>query len=155
MALTPKQALFVQEYLVDLNATQAAIRAGYSPKTAKSIGDENLTKPDVAAAVSAAMTKRSARVEITQDYVLSTIQSTVERCRQGEPVRDNEGNPTGEWKFDSQAVLKGCDLLGKHLSMWTEKRVLQGDPDKPLHVDARHVASSELLAQIKATVNAK
>ena len=45
--LTPKQQRFVEEYLIDLNATQAAIRAGYSEKTAKSVGHENLTKPDL------------------------------------------------------------------------------------------------------------
>lgn len=47
-ALTHKQEKFVQEYLLDLNATQAAIRAGYSPKTARSVGSENLSKPDIA-----------------------------------------------------------------------------------------------------------
>ena len=51
VGLTARQQRFVDEYLVDLNATQAAIRAGYSKKTAKSVGHENLTKPDVKAAV--------------------------------------------------------------------------------------------------------
>ena len=52
--LTPKQAAFVAEYLVDLNATQAAIRAGYSAKTAGSVGAENLSKPEIAAAIAEA-----------------------------------------------------------------------------------------------------
>ena len=47
MALNDKQEMFCREYLVDLNATQAAIRAGYSDKTARKIGSENLTKPDI------------------------------------------------------------------------------------------------------------
>jgi len=68
--LTPKQALFVQEYLVDLNATQAAIRAGYSETTAHSIGHENLSKPEIVAAIAAAQEERSKRTEITQDMVL-------------------------------------------------------------------------------------
>lgn len=68
--LTPKQQRFVEEYLVDLNATQAAIRAGYSEKTAKVIGHENLTKPDIAAAIESAQKKLSERTEITQDMVL-------------------------------------------------------------------------------------
>ena len=55
MSLTPKQQLFVAEYLVDLNATQAAVRAGYSEKTAYSVGHENLKKPEVAAAIQEAM----------------------------------------------------------------------------------------------------
>lgn len=73
MALTAKQRRFVEEYLVDLNATQAAIRAGYSQKTAASIGEENLRKPDIAKAVSDAQKKRSERTEITQDMVLQEL----------------------------------------------------------------------------------
>lgn len=71
--LTPKQAQFVEEYLIDLNATQAAIRAGYSEKTAGNIGQENLTKPEIQAAITAAKKKRSERTEITQDMVLKEI----------------------------------------------------------------------------------
>jgi phage terminase small subunit len=73
MSLTDKQARFVEEYLIDLNATQAAIRAGYNEKTARAIGCENLTKPDIAAAVAEAQAKRSARTEITQDRVLKEL----------------------------------------------------------------------------------
>src|SRR5271166_5161849 len=65
MKLTPKQARFVQEYLIDLNAAQAAIRAGYSAKTARVIGHENLTKPDIAAAIEKAKAKRAERTELT------------------------------------------------------------------------------------------
>ena len=68
--LTPKQARFVEEYLVDLNATQAAIRAGYSEQTARSIGYENLTKPDIQQAIDEARGKQQQRTEITADRVL-------------------------------------------------------------------------------------
>lgn len=71
--LTAKQARFVEEYLVDLNATQAAIRAGYSKKTARQIGEENLSKPVIAQAVREAQAKRSERTEITQDMVLQEL----------------------------------------------------------------------------------
>lgn len=70
MAFTAKQKTFVQEYLVDLNATQAAIRAGYKEKTARAIGAENLTKPNIQKAISEAQVKREQRTEITQDMVL-------------------------------------------------------------------------------------
>lgn len=70
MALTAKQQLFVEEYLIDLNATQAAIRAGYSERTARKIGNENLTKPDIATKIQEAMNNRSKRTEITADMVL-------------------------------------------------------------------------------------
>jgi len=73
--MTPKQAAFVDEYLIDLNATQAAIRAGYSAKTARQIGEENLSKPDISAAVAAGIDARSKRTQITQmiDGWLATI----------------------------------------------------------------------------------
>lgn len=73
MALTPKQQRFVDEYLIDLNATQAAIRAGYSAKTAYSIGQENLNKPEVASAIAFAQKARSQRTGITQDMVLREL----------------------------------------------------------------------------------
>ena len=72
-ALTPKQQVFVEEYLVDLNATQAAIRAGYSKKTAKQQGARLLTNVDIAAAVQAALAARSERTEISQNMVLDEL----------------------------------------------------------------------------------
>lgn len=71
--LTPKQELFVKEYLVDLNATQAAIRAGYSAKTARKIGQENLTKPDIAERVKQALDARKEKVDITAERVLKEL----------------------------------------------------------------------------------
>lgn len=68
--LTDLQRKFVKEYLIDLNATQAAIRAGYSEKTAYSIGQENLKKPQISAAIQAAINKRAEKTEITADKVL-------------------------------------------------------------------------------------
>lgn len=109
MALTAKQQAFVREYLIDLNATQAAIRAGYSAKTAGAIGEENLRKPEITAAVQEAMDARAQRTEITADYVLETIRGTIERC-----------NAKGE-QYDPRSVLKGAELLGKHLKLFTDK----------------------------------
>ncbi len=71
--LTPKQQRFVEEYLIDLNATQAAIRAGYSEKTANEIGAENLAKPSIAKAIQDALKERSERVQIDADYVLKRL----------------------------------------------------------------------------------
>lgn len=73
VVLEPKQQLFVEEYLIDLNATQAAIRAGYSENSARAIGCENLTKPNIANAIAIAQSKRSQRTEITQDMVLREL----------------------------------------------------------------------------------
>lgn len=66
MALTPKQQLFVEEYLIDLNATQAAIRAGYSPNNADKIGSELLGKTRVSEAIKIAMAERSRRTGSTR-----------------------------------------------------------------------------------------
>lgn len=71
--LTPKQKLFVKEYLIDLNATQAAIRAGYSEKTAYRTGADNLKKPQIQAELEKAMKAREKRTEITQDRVLKEL----------------------------------------------------------------------------------
>lgn len=132
--LTDKQRRFVEEYLVDLNATQAAIRAGYSENTARAIGAENLTKPDIEAALAAAMAERSKRTEVSSDYVLESIIQTMERCKQAVAVTYKNGDrvmvetPTGEiapaWTFNAAGVLKGAELLGKHLAMFTDKTEL-------------------------------
>lgn len=73
MPLTPKQERFVSEYLIDLNATQAAIRAGYSVKTAGQVGFENLKKPEIAEAIEKAQNKTAAKLEITKDRIVAEL----------------------------------------------------------------------------------
>lgn len=73
MALTKKQKLFVEGYLIDLNATQAAIRAGYSPETAQQMGSENLSKPVICAYIDRAMAERSRRTGVTADGVIQEL----------------------------------------------------------------------------------
>jgi phage terminase small subunit len=128
MALTPKQARFVAEYLIDLNASQAAKRAGYSEKTAEQQGHQLLKKTSVAAAIAEAQSNRSERTEITQDYVLDSIFTTMERCKQAEAVTDRQGGPVlvetpdgkmvPAYTFNAMGVFKGAELLGKHLGMF-------------------------------------
>ena len=71
--MTKKQKRFIEEYLVDLNATQAAIRAGYSPDTAGSIGSENLKKPEIRARIEKAIAERSKRTGINQDRIVMEL----------------------------------------------------------------------------------
>lgn len=151
--LTAKQQRFVDEYLKDLNATQAALRAGYSEKTAYSVGHENLKKPEIQKAIQEAQNKRSERTEITQDFVINTIVETINRCRQAEPVMVKGEQvvevdvETGElrpvWKFDATNVLKGAELLGKHLGMFKDKVELSGDADNPVNLGLRVVFEDE------------
>jgi phage terminase small subunit len=150
--LTAKQERFIQEYLIDLNATQAAIRSGYSAKTADKIGSQLLGKTRVAQAIAAAQQKRSERTQITADYVLTTIQETVERCKQAAPVLDRKGEqvyvegPDGRlvpaYTFEPQAVLKGAELLGKHLKLFTEKTELSGPEGGAIALTMEQIAAN-------------
>lgn len=149
--MTKKQKRFVQEYLIDLNATQAAIRAGYSPDTAGSIGNENLKKPEIKAAIDKAEAERSKRTGINQDRVLQEIAKLAflnptdvvdmdEATVKGEANRDDtaciasvkvKNIPTSDGLITEREVktydkLKALELLGKHLGMFTDKMKLDG-----------------------------
>lgn len=109
--MTPKQERFVQEYLIDLNATQAAIRAGYSVKTAKSIGQENLTKPYMQAAIGAAQQKRANRTEVTQDRVLQELARIAFFDLRTLYREDGSLKAMHELDADAAAVLAGVDVV--------------------------------------------
>ena len=148
--LTPKQAAFVNEYLVDLNATQAAIRAGYSEKSADNIGSELLGKTGVAAAIQKALDKRAARTEVTADRVLAELAriafsdlrdvatwgaDTLALIDSSELTEDaarslrevvattsqTEHGTTNRLHVKQHDKMKALELLGKHLGMFREK----------------------------------
>ena len=118
--MRPKQVRFVAEYLLDLNATQAAIRAGYSRRSAAVIGHENIRKPQIAAAVAAAQQAEAETCGITRQYVLERLRANLERAMQAEPVLDNAGKPTGEYRYEGAVANRAAELLGKHLGMFEE-----------------------------------
>ena len=130
--LTPKQQRFVEEYLVDLNATQAAVRAGYSEKGASVTGSQLLANPKVSQAIEEAQKKRSEKVNITAEYVLGRLLEVAERCMQkrpvlnmkGEQVVDEDGN--NKWTFDSKGANRALELLGKHVGCFVDKVELSG-----------------------------
>lgn len=95
--MTPKQEAFVREYLLDLNATQAAIRAGYSAKTAEQQGPRLLGNVGVAHAIAAAQQKRAERLEIDADWVLKRLHS--EATADLADLYDEHGNlrPIKDW----------------------------------------------------------
>lgn len=133
--MNPKQQRFCEEYLIDLNATAAYKRAGYKGKgkTADVNASRMLANANVAAFIQQAIDKRSNDLGIDAKYVLTTIKETIERCKQAVEIRDSDGG-TGEYKFDSTAVLKGAELLGKHLRMFSDKLEVSGDV-KVVHID--------------------
>lgn len=124
MALTEKMIRFCNEYLIDLNATQAAIRAGYSEDSAGSIGNENLQKPEIQAYLEVRRKEIQSRLELNQDWVLQRLRQVSDRSMQAEPVMVFNGEdwvPSGEYKFDSNGANKATELIGKHLGMFVNK----------------------------------
>jgi len=154
LALTQKQKLFIDEYLIDLNATQAAIRAGYSPRNADKIGSELLGKTRVSDAIKTAMAERSKRTGINQDRILMELakialvnpekvvnfdEATIREDALPEdlaavasvkvkrfPTKDGEGIER-EIKFYDKT--KALDLAGRHLGMFKDKLELSGGLD--------------------------
>lgn len=104
--LTPKQERFVSEYLIDLNATQAAIRAGYSEKTARQAGSENLSKPDIAEAIAAKADKAAEKLDLSAERVLRGLFE--------EATRLGEGSSHG-------ARVSAWGLLGKYHKLFVDR----------------------------------
>lgn len=158
--LTPKQRRFVAEYLIDLNATQAAIRAGYSKRAAMKIGSENLQKPDIAREIRRAMDERAARTGVTAERVLQELariaffdlrnafnpDGTLKPINEMDDetaaamasldvteLLDGDGMPTGRLKRIRFADKIGAlTLLARHLGMLNDKLTLKGDAENPL-----------------------
>lgn len=144
-ALTPKQSAFVREYLIDLNATQAAVRAGYSKKSANEFAGQLMAKPHIKAAIDAAIAKRSQKTEIDSEWVLRRLALEADADLKDiytdngslKPVKDwpkiwrlglvagvehievkdREGNATGDVivKVRLSERLRRIELIGKHI----------------------------------------
>lgn len=125
--LTPKQQRFCDEYLIDLNATQAAIRAGYSKKTAYSIGEQNLKKLELKEYIEQRMAEKEKALIADQDEVLKYLTSVLRGESQSEVVVvENIGDYMSEARKvqkapDEKERLKAAELLGKRYSLFTEK----------------------------------
>lgn len=149
MALTKKQKLFIDEYLIDLNATQAAIRAGYSPDTAQQIGSENLSKPVIRARLDKAIAERSKRTGVNADRVIMELAKIAFVNAEDVIDMDTATVKAGVLPEDTAAIqsvklktfgedglereikmadkLKALELLGKHLGMFTDKVNVVGE----------------------------
>lgn len=173
--LPPKHERFVKEYLVDLNATKAAERAGYSVKTAKSQGSRLLTNVDVQAAIQKGQEKIGERAGVNAEWVISSLKEVAQRCMQKVPVMvfdkveremvraKGEDPETGElkdlWEFDSSGANRALELLGKHIGMFKEhhKHEHTGKDGGPIEtkndaLDARlsNMSDEQLLTLVQA-----
>lgn len=125
MALKDKKKLFADHYLVLLNATEAAVKAGYSEKTAYSQGSRLLKDVEVHAYIEEKQQVRAEKLSVDADWVLKRLMEISDRCMTAEPVV--EFNPetrqmeeSGEYKFDSTGANRATELIGKHLGMFKD-----------------------------------
>lgn len=125
MKLTDKQQRFCDEYMIDLNGTQAAIRAGYSHKTACEQASRLLANVKVQQYIIEKQDEKSEKLNISHEWVLQRLKDISDRCVQAEPVliRSLEGDmiESGEYRFDSGGANKSTELIGKHLGMFGDK----------------------------------
>jgi phage terminase small subunit len=125
--MTAKMQRFCDEYLIDLNATQAAIRAGYSEKTAYSIGQENLNKPEIKKYIAQRMAEKDSALIADQDEVLKYLTSVLRGQSQSEiVVVEGIGDGCSEARTmqktpDEKERLRAAELLGKRYGLYTEK----------------------------------
>ncbi|NKE95237.1 terminase small subunit [Pantoea agglomerans] len=155
MALTDKQEMFCREYLIDLNATQAAIRAGYSDNTARKIGSENLTKPDIAQRIIDLKSERNERVEINADYVLRRLVE-IDEMDVLDILKDDGGlKMVHEWPKVWRTTLSGLDILTTvtNFDETTMENILKKikwpDKVKNLELIGKHVAVQAFREQVK------
>jgi phage terminase small subunit len=131
--LTPKQQRFVDEYLVDFNASEAAKRAGYSPRSAHVQGCQLLKNPKVSRAILKRRTAMQEKIEVTQEWVLSKLVLAAERN-----MKDGEAN---------SVAVRALELLGKHLALFTERTELTGKDGGPIDMSVED-ARKELRRQL-------
>lgn len=143
--LTLKQSLFVHEYLAcDFNATQAAIKAGFSEKTAGSQGQRLLKNVEIAESIAKAMEDRVEKIKIDANWVLEQAVKVHQRCMQAEPVYDRKGDrvyvetPDGglapAFTFEHAGANKSLEIIGKHVDVQAfREQVGIGNPDGSPH----------------------
>ena len=118
--------------MVDLNATQAAVRAGYSQRTADVQGPRLLENVGVARAIDERKAKLAEKTGSTTERVLACLWKNYDRAMQEEPVRDKQGNPTGEYTYQGSVANRSLELIGKHAGMFADNVRLSGPDGGPI-----------------------
>jgi phage terminase small subunit len=143
MALTDKQEMFCREYLIDLNATQAAIRAGYSEKTARALGCENLTKPDIQTRISELKAQRNDLVGINATYVLNRLVEIDQMDVLDILTSAGELKSVAEWPKTWRTTLSGLEVMEMASEGNTAallKKIKWPDKVKNLELLGKHIA---------------
>lgn len=122
--LTPKQERFCQEYIIDLNGTQAAIRAGYSKNTAQEIASENLSKPIIANRIAELQKPIADKAIVSAEYVLRGLKHIADTMTANMVEVAEDGSKTVS-PACAQAAARAHELLGKHLVLFTDKIVTE------------------------------
>jgi phage terminase small subunit len=132
--MTAKQKRFCDEYLLDLNATQAAVRAGYSEKNARNIASENLAKPNIKEYIDARMAEKENELIADQDEVLKYLTSVMRGKSVSNVLARNEkgADEVKEKPPDEKERLKAAELLGKRYGLYTDK--IEADIDMELNI---------------------
>ena len=128
--LTAKQQRFCDEYLIDLNATQAAIRAGYSKKTANRIGTENLSKPVIREYIAQRMAEKEASLIADQNEVLEYLTSVMRGTQKEQTLRlAGEGvQEIADIDVAAKERLKAAELIGKRYGMFRDNVNVELEP---------------------------
>jgi phage terminase small subunit len=154
---TAKQEQFCQEFIVDLNATQAAIRAGYSARCARQAGPENMKKPAVAARIAELQAERAQRIEITAEQTLADLREAADIAlgRKEYPktvIVDGEPHTVMIKNVNLAAAARALELLGRHQGLFNDKLQIQHSGLDSLLEAIAEVASSTPAGRIKARV---
>ncbi|WP_336999406.1 terminase small subunit [Pantoea agglomerans] len=163
MALTDKQEMFCREYLIDLNATQAAIRAGYSDKTANRTASENLSKPDIQNRIADLKSQRNEQVNIDASYVLRRLVE-IDQMDVIDIVRDDLSlKPVTDWPASWRRYISGFDLAemfectgedGSKELAGILKKIKWPDKVKNLELLGKHVSVMAFKEQIDQKITA-
>jgi len=135
--LTPRQKLFCDEYIISLNATQAAIKAGYSEKTARSQGQRQLTKADIKAYIDERLKEKESELIASQDEILQYLTAVMRKeCVSSVLARNELGAEEVIEKLpDEKEATKAAELLGKRYGLFTEKIESNVDMDLNINID--------------------